>query len=131
MNTFWPEIDGRYRAAINVALNDLRDVGLKESVVKNVSLSMSTAVKFFNQGQQNAVSIECAPYSFAFDDEGELIVEWFGRKGARFAVQFGRDGYLYYSLLFHGDYSSGKAFVREEWPPEIESALVRLSKDAA
>mgnify|MGYP000482024021 CR=1 FL=1 len=118
-------------ADINGALNDLRDEGLKESVVKNVLESLSTAVKFFNQGHHNAVSIECAPYSFAFDDDGELIVEWYGRKGARFAVQFGRDGYLYYSLLFHGDYSSGKAFVRAEWPPEIKSALVRLSKDAA
>lgn len=66
-----------------------------------------------------------------FDDDGELIFEWYGRVGARVNLTFGKNAELYFVSLFHGESTKSKLFINCDSAETIKNTLVKLYKDMA
>jgi hypothetical protein len=64
-----------------------------------------------------------------FDDDGELVLEWYGRKGARANLTFGRNGELYFVSLFHGSSLKAKLFINQDSINQITNEINKLSED--
>lgn len=66
---------------------------------------------------------------YAIDSEGEIMLEWYGRIGARINLTFGRNGELYFISLMHGQITKSKLFINSFTFAKIESELIMLFKD--
>jgi hypothetical protein len=64
-----------------------------------------------------------------FDDDGELSFEWYGRKGARANLTFGKNGEMYFVSLFHGESQKDKLFLNENSIKNINDKLLRIYED--
>lgn len=69
------------------------------------------------------------PADFEFDEDGELILEWYGRIGARVNLTFGKNAELYFVFLFHGESTKSKLFINRDSANLIKNALVKLFND--
>jgi hypothetical protein len=67
--------------------------------------------------------------AIAIDTEGELDLEWYGRRGARASVTVGANGVLYFVSLFHGASLKSRLLWSNIIPPIILTELDKIYRD--
>ncbi len=99
-----------------------------ENLASNISKSISNYDNFIEFCSNINFIIEFKP-EIEFDYDGELSFEWYGRKGARANLTFGKNGELYFVSLFHGESQKAKHFLNENSIQKINDELLRIYKD--
>jgi hypothetical protein len=64
-----------------------------------------------------------------FDEDGELVFEWYGRLGARANLTFSCNGEMYFISLFHGQREKLKLYANPQSVERINDTLAKLFYD--
>lgn len=99
-----------------------------EKNIRNIYLSSKEYFLNFLEKFNSKFILKNAP-EYAIDAEGEIMLEWYGRIGARINLTFGRNGEIYFISLLHGEITKSKLFINSFTFAKIESELTMLFKD--
>jgi hypothetical protein len=98
-----------------------------DEFLSNYYFSFDNTEKFLDNFDQSLL-LKFKPV-VELDDDGEIDFEWYGRKGARANLTFGKNGELYFVYLFHGERNSSKLFLNKLSVNRIKNELDRIYKD--
>jgi hypothetical protein len=123
------DINSEFLQLINVT--DLQSRGnIISDVIKfasNFLNSINNMSKFIKQFDNKFIST--IKPEIEIDNDGELIFEWYGRKGVRANLTFGRNGELFFVSLFHGESMKSKLFINKSSIEKIKTELVKIAND--
>lgn len=109
-----------------IAENEL-NIELNKNIVNVFLSSKQNFLNFIENFDSEFIEYYIPEY--AIDSEGEIMLEWYGRIGARINLTFGRNGELYFISLMHGQITKSKLFFNSFTLAKIESELTMLFKD--
>ena len=117
-----------YTSYIDTGINDINEIlPALEEVHSNMQGTIENFKNCLNYFDKNFFSDFTTEAEF--DEDGELILEWYGRIGARVNLTFGKNAELYFISLFHGESTKSKLFINRDSANMIKTALDKLYKD--
>ena len=93
--------------------------------IKNNYLSSKQHFLHFIDNFDSEYIVNNAP-EYAIDNDGEIMLEWYGRIGARINLTFGKNGELYFISLVHGETTKSQLFINSFALDKIKNELTKL-----
>lgn len=120
--------------ALNEFLLDKNLEVEQKNDANNLTINFTESYKHLRKfissvGIESFYKINKMEANISIDEDGEIMLEWYGRKGARINLTFGRNGDLYFVSIFHGSNAKSKFNADKISYDYILKALDRLYKD--